>query len=154
MSTRTSILIQGSDDVRWFYHHTNGHPTFMGLLLAKLLNESDYVKNEWNVNDIADMLLKEEVRYGVGNYKANFEEYYELADDCDFVYMINCLNKSLTCYRHYNNEQLIECAVPHRMVMWLLFPSNEPKKITKELKSCDKDKLVEKLIEVINSIDK
>lgn len=154
MSTRTSILIQGADDVRWFYHHTNGHPTFMGLLLAKLLNESDYVKNEWSVKDISEMFRKEEIIYGEGKYKATFKEDIDIADDSEYVYHINCASKTLTCYIHYRYEKLIECCTPNRMVMYLSYPSNEPKKITKELKSCDKDKLVEKLIEVINSIDK
>lgn len=151
MSTRTSILIQGIDDEKWFYHHTNGHPTFMGLLLAKLLNESDYVKNKWNINNISDMLLKEEVRYGIGNHKANFVEDCGFSDDCEYVYVINCLNKSLTCYRRYMGELLAECAVPHRMVMYLLFPSNVPKRIVKEMSSIEKDKLLEKVIDFMSS---
>lgn len=154
MSTRASILIKEEDRERWFYHHIDGYPTLLGFLIGQSLSQSDYIKDEWNVDDIATMLLREDITYGVSATRAKFIENYGLSEDSQFVYIINCPNKTLSCYFHLPNESLLQCERHERLVMYLVYPENGNVKTARETIESSKVDLVGSFIEYLESLER
>ena len=108
MSTRATILIREKNepDVH-IYHHCDGYPEGVGSDLKHYLNS---LKNyEWNANDIANALIK-------GG--AIDDNGYELTScqhgDEEYAYLIDCDNKTLTCYSigwdqfEWNEKDIVE----------------------------------------------
>ena len=90
MSTRATILIKSkkqNEEVR-VYHHSDGYPDGVGSEIKAYLKNID----RWYVYDIANDLIKGK----------ECDDYYELTPcqhgDEDYAYLIDCDNKTLTCY--------------------------------------------------------
>ena len=92
MSTRATILIrEGNDEIR-IYHHCDGYPSGVGKDLKNYLNKNP--NRFWDAYGIANGLIK-------GDCVKDDE--YELTScqhgDEEYAYLIDCKDKSITCYK-------------------------------------------------------
>ena len=112
MSTRATILIKSkeqNEEVR-VYHHCDGYPDGIGIDMKAYLKTVAY----WDVYQIANDLIKGECGM-VGN---RHDDGYELTPcqhgDEEYAYLIDCDNKTLTCYEvgldefEWKDEKIVE----------------------------------------------
>ena len=118
MSTRASILVTDGKNQRWFYRNADGYPAFVGLVISEYLVGID----EWNVDDISKMLLKERMKHFHTGYKVTFKEDFDINEDSEYVYIINCKCKNISCYIHRIRESFTECNRQERLVMYISYP--------------------------------
>ena len=118
MSTRASIRIVDIDktEERWMYHHTNGYPEFLGIMIAIQLSKLCW--NEWNVENIFNILTKKELKHPYLDYSTKLKPMCGAGDE-NFVYSINCNLRTLTCYNHCLNESYKDCMQRDRIEMYL-----------------------------------
>ena len=104
MSTRACIKIKASirlndDDkkltecVITLYHHCDGYPDGVGKDLKKYLRDVVSKWRWWMPEDIATNLVRGELDGDTG-YEVAICEH----SDCEYGYLIDCDNETLTCY--------------------------------------------------------
>lgn len=105
MSTRATILIKSekqNEEIR-IYHHCDGYPEGVGNSLKEYLKE----QKDWWVYEIANELIKGKCKFKSFN-KYVSDQMYELTPcqhgDEEYAYLIDCDNKTLTCYKIGWNE--------------------------------------------------
>lgn len=93
MSTRAHIRIKDGRDLFLLYHHHDGYPEGIGVDLKKFLS----AKNYWCGDCIANELVK-----------SKDDDEYEITSclhgDEEYIYVIDCNNKTLKCYKHNWDE--------------------------------------------------
>ena len=107
MSTRANIRITDGEDQILLYHHCDGYPEGVGAELKEFLKDKRY----WDAERIAS---------GLATMKDRWNQYpYECAiclhGDEEYVYVIDCDQKTLTCYKHGWDESYEQCCIPERI---------------------------------------
>ena len=118
MSTRASVRIidENSKEEKWAYHHTNGHPEFLGLMIAIQLSKLRW--DEWKVENILKLLTEKEIQHPYMSYTTILKPTCGAGDE-SFVYSINCNLRTLTCYNHCFNEDYKTCMKRDRIEMFI-----------------------------------
>ena len=101
MSTRASIRITEGDGQILLYHHCDGYPEGVGSELKDFLKDRRY----WDAERIASGLAR--------GYP--YECAICLHGDEEYVYVIDCDQKTLTCYKHGWDESYEQCCIPERI---------------------------------------
>ena len=123
MSTRANIRIKDGDELIQLYHHSDGDPECLGTKLKSFL-EQQCDDGYWDVEEIANGLVKGAMKYrsknifsGKEEIKSDdgFEVTTSIHGDEDFVYVIDCSEKTIKCYSHKWDEYE-KCIVPEREV--------------------------------------
>ena len=100
MATRAHIRIYYNDKSIMLYHHCDGYPEGIGSDLKKVVDEI-YKNDIFAVNK----LIK-------GELIAN-DSTYELTDclhgDEEYVYVIDCRDKTIKCFRRSWNDSFEDC---------------------------------------------
>lgn len=109
MSTRASIRIVEAAGQILLYHHHDGYPEGVGAELKKFLAEN--VRGWWDPEAIASGLATMKNDYG----RYPYECAICLHGDEEYVYVIDCEKKTLTCYYHRWDETFDECCIPERI---------------------------------------
>ena len=102
------------------YHHHDGYPEGVGRDLKKYLAEKHPV--DWDVCEIANGLVKGDLKYESQDFHGRpvikTDDEYEITTcihgDEDYVYIIDCGEGSLKCYRHKWDAPLAETVRPER----------------------------------------
>lgn len=118
MSTRASVRIvdEDSKEEKWAYHHTNGHPEFLGLMIAIQLSKLRW--DEWKVENVLKLLTEKEIQHPYMDYKTRLKPICGAGDE-SFIYSINCNLRTLTCYNHCFNEDYKTCMKRDRIEMFI-----------------------------------
>ena len=98
MSTRATILIrskQENEEVR-IYHHCDGYPDGIGSDMKAYLKTIVL----WDVYIIANDLIKGKCGFVGGKTDYGYELTPCQHGDEDYSYVIDCDNKTLTCYKY------------------------------------------------------
>ena len=109
MSTRATILIREKNepDVH-IYHHCDGYPEGVGSDLKHYLSSLKHY--EWIANDIATALIKGSAVKDDNGYELTSCQH----GDEEYAYLIDCDNKTLTCYSigwdqfEWNEKDIVE----------------------------------------------
>lgn len=109
MSTRATILIleKNEPDVH-IYHHCDGYPEGVGSDLKHYLNS---LKHNWRAHDIAAALIDGSA---IENDRCGYEPTSCQHGDEEYAYLIDCDNKTLTCYEigwdqfEWNEDDIVE----------------------------------------------
>lgn len=107
MSTRASIRITEGDGQILLYHHCDGYPEGVGSELKEFLKERKY----WYAERIAQGLVTMKNQWNDFPY----EPAICLHGDEEYVYVIDCDKKTLTCYLHRWDESFEQCCIPERI---------------------------------------
>lgn len=100
MSTRCNIRIVNKEWEQSFmlYHHYDGYPSGVGMDLKRFLQSKERMQY-WYATDIANQLIK-------GMHSEMYDkvdEHYEITNglhgDAEYLYLIDCDSKTLTCYK-------------------------------------------------------
>lgn len=101
MSTRAHIRIVERHETFMLYHHHDGYPEGIGRDLKQFLN----AKKWWYADEIANDLIKQ---------RSIEDDEYEITScvhgDEEYIYVIDCDNKTLKCYAH-NWDEAYETSV-------------------------------------------
>lgn len=118
MSTRASVMIRDDDknEGMFVYHHTNGQPEFLGIMIAVQLSKLRW--DEWKVENIFNLLTKKELKHPYIDYTTKLEPICGGGDE-SFIYSINCNLRTLTCYNHCFNERYVDCMKRDRIEMFI-----------------------------------
>lgn len=108
MSTRANIRIIDGDDQILIYHHCDGYPEGVGAELKTFLSRH---KGGWDAEDIARGLVTMKDEWNSFPY----EPAICLHGDEEYVYVIDCVKNTLTCYRHRWDESYEQCCIPERI---------------------------------------
>ncbi len=106
MSTRCHIIIKkAGTDSQYVYHHCDGYPEGVGRQLVKLLREyADTLKhNCWEPESIVSHLTQ---------YSDAYEPDGCVHGDEEFIYHIDCDDRTLRCFRYLNDEVGDEAEIP------------------------------------------
>lgn len=98
MRTRASIIIKQNKRNIDLYHHFDGYPDGIGSDLK------EYLKGEanWYIECIANELVK-----GMAIENDNgYEVACGVHGDIDYLYIIDCDNKELKCYKRYYGVEI------------------------------------------------
>ena len=105
MSTRAHIRITDGRDVIMLYHHHDGYPEGVGSYLLNFLKDRKY----WNGEEIANDLIKDK-------HDEEYEVTTCLHGDEEYVYVIDCDNKTLKCYSSIWDGRIEDICIPSRQV--------------------------------------
>lgn len=108
MSTRAFIRIIdpgfGKIDL---YHHSDGYPDGIGVDLKSVLNH--ICKDpEYGCRDL--------IQDKLGLHDATYAPALCLPGDVEYVYVIDCKDKTIKCFRHNWNESFEDCFKAEREV--------------------------------------
>lgn len=115
MSTRAHIRIikKGMTDIM-LYHHLDGYPSNIGCdlkdcLISRLKND------QWEYPDqfIATPLIKNNV---TGIFDNGYELTTSLHGDEDYIYIIDCDKRKLTCYKRELSESFEETLSNNKII--------------------------------------
>ena len=116
MGTRATIRIVDADEERWLY----GYPDKPGKDVSTKLDWLD----PWTINTVADVLTSD----------VAYEPYDGRRGDEEYAYLIDCPNKTLTCYKIGANE------VEWKNIAFVRrFDNREKTVYLKDLLRCDYD---------------
>ena len=118
MSTRASIRIidDRKNEEKWMYHHTNGYPEFLGIMIAIQLSKLCW--NEWNVDNVFKLLTEKDLKHPYMDYSTKLSPICGAGDE-NFIYSINCNLRTLTCYNHCFDERYEDCMKRDRIEMFI-----------------------------------
>lgn len=91
MSTRSVVIVKDNDKEIWLYHHWDGYPEGVGVDLLKRSLKFNSYENKWYGDDIANKLVKDSTD--------DYEITNSYHTDIDFLYMIDCQEKEVKCFR-------------------------------------------------------
>ena len=111
MSTRAYIRINDGGDLFQLYHHHDGYPDGVGAMLKDFLKKQ-YKQGGWYGDEIANDLVKGKLTYEhkdlYGKKMVDSDDEYEITScihgDEEYVYVIDCDEETLKCYRHGLDE--------------------------------------------------
>ena len=124
MSTRAHIRIVSGDKQIMLYHHYDGNPECIGVNLKSFIKEH-YRPGRLPFTDVANDLIKGKIRHCIYNIWTGKEQItsdngYELTTcihgDEDYIYVIDCEERSIRCYIHYWDEPFEKTVIPEREV--------------------------------------
>ena len=152
MSTRAHIRIKSGDEQIMLYHHHDGNPECLGVNLKSFIEEH-YKPGRLPFTYVANDLIKGKIRHCIYNIWTGKEEIksddeYEVTTrihgDEDYVYVIDCEERSIRCYRHYWDEPFEKTVIPEREVDIVSYddPSNAGTPSTEEKVIIDKAEFV------------
>lgn len=90
MGTRCCVVIRDVGKEVVLYHHLDGYPQEPGVG-SFLKNLPELLSNEWDGNVIANALVK-------SKKDKSYEITMYIHIDINYVYIIDCPRKTLTCY--------------------------------------------------------
>lgn len=99
MSTRCNIVIKEGRRKSYIYHHCDGYPSGVGALVHSYLKDL----YNWYQYHIMNDLIKDGIQYRDSEGVLQVDNEYRWTDglhgDIDYVYVIDCKNRTLTCYK-------------------------------------------------------
>ena len=107
MSTRAHIRIYGDDKEWMLYHHHDGYPDGIGIDLKSIV---DIIYD--NPKQGIEKLINNEL----GLHDLGYEETECLHGDEEFVYVINCYDRIIKCYKKGKNDQFGDCLMREKEV--------------------------------------
>lgn len=100
MATRAHIRIYYDDKVIMLYHHFDGYPDGIGSDLKKVVDEI-YKNDIFAINKlIKGKLITNDLTYELTDCLHGDEEY---------VYVIDCRDKTIKCFRRNLNDSFEDC---------------------------------------------
>ena len=107
MSTRCNIIIKGHRNTRFYlYHHCDGYPEYMGILLTEMTNKIPRFNTfgeppYYRAAGLATRLIRDGLEY-MHRDKVETDKTFELTDglhsDIEYCYVINLPARTLRCY--------------------------------------------------------
>lgn len=95
MSTRASIFIDQGPCNRWLFNPCDGDPNGIGsdlvIQLRAYLSEKKPADDKWEADPIAEFIKERDMTY---------RDISSLAQDSEYIYVIDCAAKRLFCYKH------------------------------------------------------
>lgn len=88
MSTRANIKIISKTGEKIFYHHCDGYPNGLGVLLERYICEQAKYHN-WDPDIIGNSLID-----GTFGITWEFKRTSKIAGDVSYIYNIDCINKT------------------------------------------------------------
>lgn len=108
MSTRAHIRIIEGEGQILLYHHSDGYPSGVGSELKEYLSKFKY---GWYAETIARGLVTM-----IDKWKQfPYEPAICLHGDEEYVYVIDCDSKKLSCYSHAWDQSFESCCVPENL---------------------------------------
>lgn len=109
MSTRCHIKIVDGDKVIRLYHHSDGYPEGVGADLKDMLKRRpDFFNDpEYRTRDL--------IQNKMGLNDVGYAPAFCIHGDENYVYVIDCGNRTLKCYKH-NWDEGEDCIKPENEV--------------------------------------
>lgn len=123
MATRASIVVlykveeNGNTEMMHIYHHWDGHPENLGSNLKEFLSHWQLWQFQEHWDGLINHILKGDVKYGDGTADTAFEWSFCIHGDIDFLYVIDCTNGTLRCFRREKNYGIPFGCVPLKYIM-------------------------------------
>lgn len=112
MGTRAHIRMVCSQGEIKLYRHCDGYPSDLGVSLKRFLEN----QKVWDIEFIADSLIKEGLPYhDRDGLRHRISPAVCMCGLENYVYIVDCDNKKLTCYKHELDESYKKCCIPKRI---------------------------------------
>lgn len=100
MATRAHIRVFDDGNCIQLYHHFDGYPDGIGKDLKSVLNK---------ICDDPEYGCRDLIQNKLGLNDSGYAPALCLHGDEDYVYVINCQDKTIKCYRHNYDESFGDC---------------------------------------------
>jgi hypothetical protein len=107
MSTRANIIVKERHGQILLYHHCDGYPEGVGVELKTFLGRYKW----WSAETIARGLVTMKDEWNSYPYQPSICKH----GDVEYVYVIDCEKKTLTCYSSGFGESFEDCCIPERI---------------------------------------
>ena len=107
MSTRAHIRIMDSSGVIMLYHHCDGYPDGIGTDLKSVLDK---------ICDDPEYGCRDLIQNKLGLNDKTYAPATCIHGDEEYVYVIDCRDRTIKCFRHGWDESFEECFKAEREV--------------------------------------